>query len=77
MFLQQNNMVTLPSINQRSSSETPNAPVGGYLSLQDIVLKEPVRAMNMNAQQKKRAVNGTASPEAYVPDVHSFNWSLR
>ncbi len=75
-IIQPDNTVSLPAVNKRSSSDTPNVPVGGHLTMQEVVLKEPLRAMTMRAMEKKQMVNGALSPDAFVPDVHSAFWSL-
>ncbi len=76
MRLQTQNEVSLPNLNQKSTSDTPNIPIGGYLTLERIQLQEPSRAFNMRLAEKHRSVAGTISPEAFVPDVHSEYWSL-
>lgn len=68
--------VSLPPLNKKGSSPTPNVPIGGYLTLPRIMLTEPSRMFNINLYQKHRSVAGTVSPEAFVPDVHSDWWSM-
>ncbi len=74
--IQNEGTVSLPNINQKRTSETPNVPIGGYLTLERVQLTEPARAFNIRLHEAQSRVNGSISPEAMVPDVHSEFLSL-
>lgn len=67
--------VSLPTLNQNESSDTPLAPVGGFYTLRRLAINEPVRAFNYNLKMNTDRAQGTVPIDAMTPDIYSAFWS--